>query len=100
MLLVLLGPWVLVWRISSRRKRERDEDNERWQELSSRTYALEQTVRALQAQRPEADVVALARAHVDRFLEADILLAAEQVERTERRGRIRPVQYEGDSHPP
>jgi type II secretory pathway component PulM len=51
-LLVLLGPWVLVWRISSRRKRERDEDNERWQELSSRTYALEQTVRALQAQRP------------------------------------------------
>ena len=51
-LLVLLGPWVLVWRISSRRKRERDEDNERWQELSSRTYTLEQTVRTLQAQRP------------------------------------------------
>ncbi len=51
-LLVLLGPWVLVWRISSRRKRERDEDNERWQELSSRTYTLEQTVRTLQARRP------------------------------------------------
>src|SRR5580704_18152892 len=51
-LLVLPGPWVLVWRISSRRKRERDEDNERWQELSSRTYTLEQTVRTLQAQRP------------------------------------------------
>ncbi|HVR26332.1 MAG TPA: DUF2339 domain-containing protein [Candidatus Polarisedimenticolia bacterium] len=51
-LLVLLGPWVLVWRISSRRKRERDEANERWQELSSRTYTLEQTVRTLQAQRP------------------------------------------------
>ncbi len=51
-LLVLLGPWVLVWRISSRRKRERDEDNERWQGLTSRTYTLEQTVRTLQAQRP------------------------------------------------
>ena len=51
-LLVLLGPWALVWRISSRRKRERDEDNERWQELTSRTYTLEQTVRTLQAQRP------------------------------------------------
>jgi uncharacterized membrane protein len=51
-LLVLLGPWVLVWRISSRRKREREEDNERWQALTSRTYTLEQTVRTLQAQRP------------------------------------------------
>jgi uncharacterized membrane protein len=51
-LLVLLGPWVLVWRTSSRRKRECDEDKERWQELTSRTYALEQSVRTLQAQRP------------------------------------------------
>jgi uncharacterized membrane protein len=51
-LLVLLGPWVLVWRTNSRRKRERDEDREQWQELTSRTYALEQTVRTLQAQRP------------------------------------------------
>jgi len=55
-LLVLLGPWVLVWRISSRRKRERDEDNERWQELTSRTYTLEQTVRTLQAQRHSKDI--------------------------------------------
>ena len=46
---------------------------------------VERVSRPLQAQRPEADVVALARAHVDRFLEADILLAAEQVERTEMR---------------
>jgi hypothetical protein len=37
---------------------------------------VERVFRALHAQRPEADVVALARAHVDRFLEADILLAA------------------------
>ena len=49
-LLVLLGPWVLVWRVNSRRKRERAEDRERWRELTSRTYALEQTVLALQAQ--------------------------------------------------
>ena len=51
-LLVLLGPWVLVWRANSRRRRERGEDQERWRELTSRTYALEQTVRALHAQRP------------------------------------------------
>jgi uncharacterized membrane protein len=50
-LLVLLGPWVLAWRVNSRRKREREEDQDRWRELTSRTYALEQTVRALQAQR-------------------------------------------------
>jgi uncharacterized membrane protein len=49
-LLVLLGPWALVWRVNSRRKRERAEDQERWRELTSRTYALEQTVLALQAQ--------------------------------------------------
>jgi uncharacterized membrane protein len=51
-LLVLLGPWVLVLRTNSQRKRERAEDQERWQELTSRTYALEETVRSLQAQRP------------------------------------------------
>jgi hypothetical protein len=50
-LLVLLGPWFLVWRSSSRRKREREEDQERWRELTSRTFALERTVRELQAQR-------------------------------------------------
>jgi len=50
-LLVLLGPWVLVWRVNSRRRRERDEDQERWRELTSRAYALEETVRTLQAQR-------------------------------------------------
>ena len=51
-LLVLLGPWVLVWRAHSRRRRERGEDQERWRELTARTYALEETLRALQAQRP------------------------------------------------
>jgi hypothetical protein len=53
-LLVVLGPWLLVWRASSRRKRERAEDQEQWRELMSRTGALEQTVRALQAQRPSS----------------------------------------------
>lgn len=51
-LLVLLGPWVLVWWVNSRRKRERAEDQEQWRELTSRIYALEQTVRKFQAQRP------------------------------------------------
>jgi uncharacterized membrane protein len=51
LLLVLLAPWFLVWRTRSRRKRERAEDLERWRDLISRTYALEQTVRELQAQR-------------------------------------------------
>src|SRR6202140_2084344 len=50
-LLVLLGPWVLVWRVIYRRKRERAEDQEQLRELISRTYTLEETVRALQAQR-------------------------------------------------
>jgi uncharacterized membrane protein len=57
-LLVLLGHWVLVWRTNSKRKRERDEDHERWHELTSRIYVLEQTVRGLQVRRPspvEAD---------------------------------------------
>jgi len=55
-LLVLLGPWLLVWRARSRRKRERAEDQERWRELTSRTYALEQTVLVLQAQRSSSTV--------------------------------------------
>ena len=49
-LLVLLGPWILVWRSSSRRKRDRAEDQERWRELTSRIFALEQSFRALQSQ--------------------------------------------------
>jgi uncharacterized membrane protein len=51
MLLVLLGPWVLAWRVISRRKRERAEDQEQLRELISRTYTLEEKVRALQAKR-------------------------------------------------
>src|SRR6202045_2177381 len=50
-LLVLLGPWVLVWRGIYRRKRERAEDQEQVRDLVSRTYTPEGAVRALQAQR-------------------------------------------------
>ena len=49
-LFVLLGPWALVWRVNARRKRERQEDQERWRDLTSRIYAFEQTVQ--KAQRP------------------------------------------------
>jgi len=48
LLLVLFGPWLLVWRVNVRRKRERDEDQGRWRELTSRIFALEQTAQRLQ----------------------------------------------------
>jgi uncharacterized membrane protein len=51
-LLVLLGPWVLVWRVNVSRKREREEDQGQRRELASRVSALEHTVQNLQAQRP------------------------------------------------
>ena len=51
-LFVLLGPWVLVWRVSVSRKREREEDQGQWRELVSRISALEHTVQKLQAERP------------------------------------------------
>ena len=51
-LIVLFGPWVLVWRINLRRKRERQEDQEQGRELAARISVLEQTIQKLQAQRP------------------------------------------------
>ncbi|HWY21325.1 MAG TPA: DUF2339 domain-containing protein [Candidatus Acidoferrum sp.] len=51
-LLVLFGPWVLVWRVNVRRKREREEDQGVRRELASRISALEHTVQKLEAQRP------------------------------------------------
>ncbi|MFZ0136267.1 MAG: DUF2339 domain-containing protein [Candidatus Sulfotelmatobacter sp.] len=51
-LFVLLGPWVLVWRVTVSRKRERAEDQAQRRELASRVSALEHTVQKLQAQRP------------------------------------------------
>src|ERR1700674_3722647 len=48
-LFVLIGPWVLLWRINVRRKRERGEDQGQWRESASRISALERTVQTLQA---------------------------------------------------
>jgi uncharacterized membrane protein len=49
-LFVLIGPWVLLWRVNIRRKRERGEDQGQWRESASRISALERTVQTLQAQ--------------------------------------------------
>ena len=75
--------------------------------VNGRTVGVEPEVRIvqglvvpLQAQRPEADVMALARAHVDRLLEADVLAAPEQKERAERRGGVGPVEHERYGHAP
>ena len=43
---------------------------------------------ALEAQRPKANVVALAWAIVDGLLEPDVLPASEEIEGAERRGRL------------
>lgn len=51
LLLVLLGPWVLVWRVNAGRRRERDEDQSRFRELTSRIFVLENAVQRLQSQR-------------------------------------------------
>lgn len=58
-LVVLFGPWILLWRNNSRRKRDRDEDQWRWRELTERLYALEEKVRILQKARvvPSSDQV-------------------------------------------
>lgn len=50
-MVVLLGPWILLWRNSSNRKRDRNADQERWKELTSRISALEGKVQNLQKQR-------------------------------------------------
>jgi len=44
---VLLGPWVLVWRNRRKRTRQREEDQERWEQLTQRISALEHTVQKL-----------------------------------------------------
>jgi len=54
----------------------------------------------LQAQAPKPDVMAPPRTIVDALLKADILAAAKQVERAERRRRIGPVEQEGPHHAP
>ena len=55
-LLVLFGPWLLLWRANSARKRERDEDGRRWRELTSRIYTLENAKEKMQAERSAATI--------------------------------------------
>src|SRR6202043_800492 len=43
-LFVLIGPWVLLWRVNVRRKRERGEDERQWRGSASRISALQPTV--------------------------------------------------------
>src|SRR5258708_19021765 len=42
---ILFGPWILVWRGSRKRKRERLESDRRWSELAGRVHALELAVK-------------------------------------------------------
>jgi uncharacterized membrane protein len=53
-LVVLLGPWALVWRGAVVRKRQRDEEQEQWRSALARISALERTVQALRVQRAGA----------------------------------------------
>src|SRR5271167_1314583 len=50
-LFVLIGPWVLAWRVNVKRRREREEDQGHWREFASRISALEFAVQKLQALR-------------------------------------------------
>jgi uncharacterized membrane protein len=46
--LIFVGPWILVWRMSRARRRDREEDLSRWRELSNRLLALDRAVKDLQ----------------------------------------------------
>ena len=44
---VLFGPWILLWRVNSRRKSDRLEDQSRWAEITARVYAIERQLKEL-----------------------------------------------------
>jgi len=48
---VLFGPWILLARANSRRKHERDQDQARWQDLTSRIFILENALEGMRARR-------------------------------------------------
>ena len=48
-LFVLFGPWILLWRVNSRRKSDRLEDQLRWADITGRIHALERELRELRA---------------------------------------------------
>jgi hypothetical protein len=47
LLFVLIGPWILVWRMNRGRKQNREEDQSRWRELTNRVLALELALKPL-----------------------------------------------------
>ena len=57
---LLFGPWILLWRSHIRRKREREEDQARWGELTRRVHALERSVEQFKAFPRSAPVAAAA----------------------------------------
>src|SRR5260370_3664309 len=61
LLFVLIGPWILVWRMNRGRKQNREEDQLRWRELTNRVLALELALKELRgraAPPPEPKPVA------------------------------------------
>jgi uncharacterized membrane protein len=48
-LFILFGPWILVWRVNSRRKSERLEDQSRWADITARVYAMERELKELRS---------------------------------------------------
>ena len=58
LLFILFGPWILLWRSSIRRRRERQEDQQRWHDLTSRVYLLERKLSAAEPGGAPASVTA------------------------------------------
>jgi uncharacterized membrane protein len=51
-LFFLFGPWILLWRVNSRRKSDRLEDQSRWADISSRILGLEREIKELRSRAP------------------------------------------------
>ena len=49
---ILFAPWLLLWRSHRKRTRQREEDQERWRDLTARISVLEQAARKFQEQAP------------------------------------------------
>src|SRR6266852_2207971 len=69
-LFVLFGPWVLLWRVNSRRRSERLEDQSQWADIRARVYALELTLQELRNQRKDAVPKESARTEAERVVQA------------------------------
>jgi len=70
-LFILVGPWILLWRSSLKRKRERQEDQQRWDDLTNRVFVLEQNLQRAaqtplepQTEVPAASVIASPKAPI------------------------------------